>query len=303
MNDHLTLSPETKCPSDISTSDEFYARSCILDKFVPVKQLYKADIGNTTVSMVRKANDVFSKDQRYILKEIDLRMLSHSVHISQCRSEFAIQSEINHEHVVKCFEYEDQNNYIRAILELVNEPEYLQVQLDDNLEPIADEATLKRFMRELLGALTYIHKKNIVHCDIKIENILAHIPKGRTYPSLKLCDFGLSKRVDPTTQQVYIEKRMGTRSYMAPEIKDSSRISTKVDIWALGLVFYKMCTTYLPDQICRDWWVKDQTVPFREDEWTNRSPELKDLISKMLRVEPTTRISAQEAMNHPYLQV
>lgn len=298
-----TLDRKDSDYSHLSTCEVHKSRLPLLEKYVIVKQLYKADIGNTTVSIAKKVTDLAETAERYILKEIDLKFLTTDDYVNQSRAEFLIQKEMNHENIVQCIEYEEKDNFIRSILEIVNEPEYLQVQLDDNMEPISDEFMLKTFITEMLDAVIHMHKKNIVHCDIKIENILGHATSDQSFPSLKLCDFGLARRVDPITQLVYIEKKMGTREYMAPEIKDKSHISMKVDVWSLGLVFYKMCTTYLPNQLSRDWIAMGQPLPMRDADWVGRPDELKDLIGKMLVVDPAVRISAQEALEHPYLSI
>jgi len=296
-----TLARKDSNFSQLSTCEVHRAREPLLSKYTRLKQLYKADIGNTTVSIAKRLDD--ATDERFILKEIDLSFLTSDDYVSQSRAEFIIQKEMNHENIVQCFEFEERDGHIRSILELVNEPEYLQVELDDNMEPIGDEFMLKTFMTEMLDAVVHMHKKHVVHCDIKVENILGHATSGQSFPSLKLCDFGLARRVDPITQLVYIDKKMGTREYMAPEVKDKSLISTKVDVWSLGLVFYKMCTTYLPNQLSRDWVAKGQTLPMRDADWLDRPADLKDLIAKMVAVDPAERISAQEALEHPYLSI
>lgn len=298
-----TLDRKDSTYSHLSTCEVHRAKEPMLERYVIMKQLYKADIGNTTVSIARKKANTSETPERYILKEIDLSMLTSEDYVNQSRAEFLIQREMNHENIVQCLEFEEESKTIRSILELVNEPEYLQVELDDNMEPILDEFMLKTFMTELLDAVIHMHKKHIVHCDIKIENILGHVTGDQSFPSLKLCDFGLARRVDPITQLVYIQKKMGTREYMAPELKDKSYISTKVDIWSLGLVFYKMCTSYLPNQLCKDWVIKGIPLPIRDADWVGRSEELRDLIEKMLEIDPTKRISAQEAIEHPYLSI
>ncbi len=276
----------------------------LLERYSIVRQLYKADIGNTTISTAHCKSPICSENnQLVILKEIDLSYLENPEYIQQSKDEFKIQSELNHEHIVRCFEYEINGRSIIAALELVNSPEYLSIELDDNMEPITNEFMLKTFMSELLEGLTYIHEHNIVHCDIKIENILGHKQPDESFPTLKICDFGLAKRVDPITKKVAIEKRMGTKEYIAPEVKDKAVISTKVDIWAMGLVFYKMCTTYLPTQLARDWVSKGLNVPFRDADWTDHSEKLKDLISKMLSINPEVRLSAEQALEHPFFNL
>jgi serine/threonine protein kinase len=300
-----SMSKDSIYSSYSTCGPSLFSAKPLAKQFETIKQLYKADIGNTVVKVARRMSDGDSSPEfePVILKEIDLRMLDKTEYLSQHRSEFAIHKELNHENIIRCFEFEEKDSLIVAVLEFANEPEYLQIELDDNMEAIADEFMLKTFMTELLDALVYIHKRNIVHCDIKLENILGQTNPGQSFPSLKICDFGLARRIDPITQRVYVEKKFGTMNYLAPEVKDKSYISTKVDVWGLGLVFYKMCTTYLPSQLQRDWIAKGAKLPFREADWGDRCDQLRDLITKMLSIDPESRISAQEALEHPYLSL
>ena len=274
----------------------------LLERYEIVKQIYKAEIGNTTVSVVRRRGKTSQEESTFILKEIDMSYLINPLYKEQTRNEFKMQSDLNHENIVRCLEFEETAGTVRALLEQVNRPEYLSIELDDNMDAISNQYMLKTFMIELLEAMSYIHSKNIVHCDIKVENILGKQLPDSSFPSLKICDFGLAQRLDPATKKVKILKKMGTKDYIAPEVKDDSFISYKVDIWSLGLVFYKMCTTYLPNQLNREWVKKGLKVPFREADWEihPQSKELMDLIIRMLQIDPEFRISAQDALEHPY---
>merc|ERR1712159_138001 len=119
-------------------------------------------------------------------------------------------------------------------------------------------------------------------------------------PTLKLCDFGLVQLLDEETNSAYIEKSLGTHGYMAPEIKNDATITTAVDIWSLGIVLYKFCVAYKPTQIA-GYTYGSGPIPFRPSDWKNRSPHLKDLITRMLVVDPKHRITAEEACSHPWL--
>ena len=90
--------------------------------------------------------------------------------------------------------------------------------------------------------------------------------------------------------------------YIAPEIKSGAKISTKVDMWSLGIVLYKMCCAYRPNQV-KNYTYGDGPIPFREVDWKNRSCELIDLVTQLLQIDPKKRISARSALDHPWLEV
>ena len=107
---------------------------------------------------------------------------------------------------------------------------------------------------------------------------------------------------------------VGSTCYMAPEIKavslyfnsilnnlslQNAYVDEKIDIWALGIVIYKMAVAYKPTQI-PGYKTYNAPVPFRKVDWKNRSQELQDLVAQMLVIDPSNRISAAEALQHPW---
>ena len=133
---------------------------------------------------------------------------------------------------------------------------------------------------------------------------------------IKLCDFGLA-RVQSDKSKFFMETPVGSQSYMAPEIKAVSELSltlnhnsrkqnayvdSKIDMWALGVVLYKMSVAYKPTQIA-GYKYGQGPIPFRKFDWKKRSHELQDLVTNLLEVDPGRRISAEEALQHPWFQI
>jgi calcium/calmodulin-dependent protein kinase I len=172
-----------------------------------------------------------------------------------------------------------------------------------NLTPIKSEDKLRSYIRDILEALIYLHSRGIIHGDIKLENILLKTNdcQESRIPTVKLCDFGLSRIIDKNTGKAFMEFPVGSTNYMAPEIKAKTYVDEKIDIWALGVVLYKMAVAYRPTQIT-GFKYGSGPIPFRKIDWRKRSPELQDLIVQMLKMDPSERISADEALRHPWLQ-
>lgn len=143
-----------------------------------------------------------------------------------------------------------------------------------------------------------MHAQGVVHRDIKPENIMM-TKQGE----LKLIDFGLSQR--QTKKQKDVSTVAGTPYYMAPEVLEG-RIDSKSDVWSLGVIFYVFMCGYLPFQgetrnevfykICHG------KYHFNHSEFTYCSEESKDLITKLLEVDPEKRYSAAQALQHPFFK-
>lgn len=91
----------------------------------------------------------------------------------------------------------------------------------------------------------------------------------------------------------------GTLGYNAPEVKKGAKINEKIDMWSLGICLYEMAVAYKP-QVLNKNLNKDGLIQFRERDWKGLD-QVKDLVSKLLKVNPEERISAEEALKHPFL--
>ena len=108
---------------------------------------------------------------------------------------------------------------------------------------------------DILTALEYIHKSNIIHADIKLPNILMQRPTAEEkqegeLPIVKVCDFGISQVIKPQEygdRKALMLDRSGTAGYIAPEIKTNNTLVTpEIDMWAFGVMLYEFCTAYKP---------------------------------------------------------
>lgn len=149
-------------------------------------------------------------------------------------------------------------------------------------------------MRQILESVAYLHSQNIAHLDIKPENIL--ITKD---DRLKISDFGLSSF---TGSDGRVSAGGGTPAYMSPEsITEAVYNGCKSDMWSLGVVMYAMLTGQLPwksltrDEMCAVIKTGEYDMP------DDLSADCADLIKRMLMVDPAARITAEEALKHPWI--
>ncbi|KAA6378502.1 MAG: putative calcium/calmodulin-dependent protein kinase [Streblomastix strix] len=159
---------------------------------------------------------------------------------------------------------------------------------------------IRVMMKQILQGLSYIHSKGIVHRDIKGGNILLHSPLGSGRIILKLADFSEVKFLKQSLKQTQMTQR-GTQAFMAPEIIQSQVGDTKVDMWSVGILFNLIITHTYPFDPTNE----NDIRKFLGNKTYIRPSSIKDdnlwdLLKKMLSFDPINRISAVEALNHPF---
>ncbi len=168
-----------------------------------------------------------------------------------------------------------------------------------NAKTSISECTARTIFKQLVSAVQHCHSNNFAHRDIKPENILLTSDNN-----VKLIDFGLSalyegKHTDLTTV-------LGTSSYVAPEILNGS-YDLKVDVWACGVILYLLLSRCLPyggdsiNQVVRNIHYL-RTPPFQKSIWKEISGSAKDLIKKMLTIDPLKRLDINEVLEHPWMK-
>lgn len=132
-------------------------------------------------------------------------------------------------------------------MEYADMADHISNKILEEHTPIGNQDKLKSYAADMLEALKYIHSKNVIHDDIKLENILLQSSeRDDEYSMIKLCDFGLTHILDRKVGKAFMGIRCGTQGYMAPEQQANNWIGTEIDIWALGVVLYELAVAYKP---------------------------------------------------------
>ncbi|KAM4687912.1 serine/threonine-protein kinase 17A isoform 1-T2 [Discoglossus pictus] len=162
------------------------------------------------------------------------------------------------------------------------------------------EKDVQRLMRQILNGVSFLHRHNVVHLDLKPQNIL--LTSDSPLGDIKIVDFGLSRIVNNNED---LREIMGTPEYVAPEILSYEPISTATDMWSIGVLAYVMLTgtsPFLGDDKQQTFLnISQLNVSFTDDDFDDISQPAVDFIKALLVREPEGRSTAVECLQHPWL--
>ena len=213
------------------------------------------------------------------------------------KAEIGILSRVEHINIVGTREIYESPRFCMIVMEICRGGELFDriVEKDHYCESEA-----KQCFRDLISAISYIHSQDIVHRDLKPENLLYATIDDKSV--LKLADFGLSKIMKPNEM---LKNACGTPGYLAPEMLESKPYGKPVDLWGCGIILYILICGFPPfyaddeQDLFRD--IKSGDFEFTEPYFDDASPEVIDLIKKLLELDVDKRLTAQQAMEHEWM--
>uniref|UniRef100_A0A8D0CG23 Serine/threonine-protein kinase n=1 Tax=Scleropages formosus TaxID=113540 RepID=A0A8D0CG23_SCLFO len=151
---------------------------------------------------------------------------------------------------------------------------------------------------QILVALRHLHFKNIVHCDLKPENVL--LASAEPFPQVKLCDFGFARIIG---EKSFRRSVVGTPAYLAPEVLRSKGYNRSLDMWSVGVIVYVSLSGTFPfneDEDINDQ-IQNAAFMYPPTPWKEISAEATDLINNLLQVKMRKRYSVDKSLSHPWL--
>ncbi|XP_075885753.1 calcium/calmodulin-dependent protein kinase type II subunit beta isoform X7 [Nelusetta ayraudi] len=264
-------------------------------RFTDEYQLYE-ELGKGAFSVVRRCVKLCT-GQEYAAKIINTKKLSARDH-QKLEREARICRLLKHPNIVRLHDSISEEGFHYLIFDLVTGGELFE---DIVAREYYSEADASHCIHQILDSVSYTHQHDIVHRDLKPENLL--LASKCKNAAVKLADFGLAIEVQGDQQAWF--GFAGTPGYLSPEVLRKEAYGKPVDIWACGVILYILLVGYPPfwdeDQHKLYQQIKAGAYDFPSPEWDTVTPEAKNLINQMLTINPAKRITAQEALKHPWV--
>lgn len=214
------------------------------------------------------------------------------------RKEVELMNFLHHPKLVQCLAAYDNKAEMVMVMEYVAGGELFERIVDDSFEHT--EVSSVGYMRQILEGIQYMHQQNIVHLDLKPENIVC---VDRTGIQIKIIDFGLASKLDPNTP---VKVMHGTPEFVAPEVINYEPICLATDMWSIGVICYILLSGESPFQGESD----SETLAlvtaaqweFDEESFEDITDLAKDFISSLLSKDVRRRMSCEEALAHSWLE-
>ncbi|XP_075881948.1 calcium/calmodulin-dependent protein kinase (CaM kinase) II beta 1 isoform X3 [Nelusetta ayraudi] len=264
-------------------------------RFTDEYQLYE-ELGKGAFSVVRRCVKLCT-GQEYAAKIINTKKLSARDH-QKLEREARICRLLKHPNIVRLHDSISEEGFHYLLFDLVTGGELFE---DIVAREYYSEADASHCIQQILEAVLHCHQMGVVHRDMKPENLL--LASKCKNAAVKLADFGLAIEVQGDQQAWF--GFAGTPGYLSPEVLRKEAYGKPVDIWACGVILYILLVGYPPfwdeDQHKLYQQIKAGAYDFPSPEWDTVTPEAKNLINQMLTINPAKRITAQEALKHPWV--
>ncbi|XP_070708167.1 myosin light chain kinase, smooth muscle-like [Pempheris klunzingeri] len=204
---------------------------------------------------------------------------------------------LHHPKLVQCVAAYDTRSEMVMVMEYIAGGELFERIVDDNFEHT--EPTSARYVQQILEGMQYVHKQNIVHLDLKPENIVCVDTTGTR---IKIIDFGLARKLEEGKPLMVMH---GTPEFVAPEVISYEPVSLETDMWSIGVICFILLSGESPFQGNSDAetfaLVTAARYEFDQESFEDISDQAKDFISSLLKKDRRCRLPCTEALAHPWM--
>ena len=230
---------------------------------------------------------------QYAIKAIDKKNKTNIEEKPYFRRELEVMYKIHHPNVVKLFGHFEDNHYCYFIMEYISKGNVYNLLTLNKKKQLATKVVAS-IIKDVISATYFLHNMNppIIHRDIKPENVLLN--DGIV---AKLTDFGWSNYIEEEKERKTV---CGTPIYLAPEIIKEKGHDEKVDIWCIGVLLFELMTGSIPFQGKDIESLKNNILHLKITWPKEMNKDAKDLITKILKLDPSERITLEEMLEHPF---
>jgi calcium-dependent protein kinase len=315
INGHKFIRNKRKSATLFGNSFKFTERLHGLEKTIPVMnetlisknmgnpdQYYKRIkyLGSGSYGSVYMARNI-ATDNIVAIKIIE-KEESNMIDDMEIQNEINILKKLSHPNIVKVYEFFDSPLNFFIVTEFCKKGE-----LFSYIKNVYKENQLAILFYQVFSGLVYLHEKKILHRDLKLENIMVaetekDIITGDEYFWIKIIDFGTAKILQKNKAEKSV---IGSSYYIAPEVLNQ-RYNEKCDTWSTGVILYMTLVGSAPfdgktdDEIIKR--IKIGKYNKNDTRYLEHSEEVKDLVNKLLEKDINKRLSAKEALNHPWFE-
>jgi len=265
---------------------------------IDIKKVYTVGkvLGGGHFGVVRLGNRKDSPGEKLAIKSIQKKEVEGRLDL--LKREIDILLEVDHPNIIRLYDTYENTNLIYMIMEYCEGGElFSRITEKEHL----DESETMLLMKKMLLAVNHLHSSHIVHRDLKPENFL--FDTSHEDAELKLVDFGLSNKFGSKFEAMH--SPVGTIYYVAPEVLKGD-YDSKCDLWSLGVIMHTMLSGRLPffgeniseihHKVMAGKFTMEGTI------WDKVSDQAKELINELICLNPENRLSACQALNHPWFE-
>lgn len=290
-----------------STASSIVAVNSVTGTFSNIEQKYCIDhdqaVGTGHYSTVKQCTNRVT-GRRFAVKSINKS--NPAVKMNELHREVKLLQEVDHDSIIQLVDVYEDAEYLHLVTNLYSGGELYYKMVEKKIESrgatcfTEEESAI--ILRQVLEAVSYLHSRDIVHRDIKPENLVFESDKDDL--SIKLVDFGLARKHYQSSFEPYMSEVCGTSFFIPPEVL-RKKYDRSVDLWSVGVTAFILLGGYPPFNGRNNKEVygaiKRGKFQFHAKYFKNVSKEAKDFISRLLRVNVKKRMTAEEALRHPWI--